>query len=172
MNALREKGLAVAVATAMLLCMMTPAMAERQTRRTEEICKTPLATRQALANQGDPDGVFCLATLYAYRYGDERYPDSERLGYRDKAIPLIERAESLGYDVDDLDRHIVGGDNVTTTGNYFGRQPSSPSYAPQPSYAPPPQYYTPPPSVSGTLQPSYNCTSGGASQGNGMMICH
>lgn len=103
-----------------LLLSETAIQAGPYTARTDAICKQPLEARRALAGKNDPDGIYCLAVLYAYRYGDETYPPAERQGYRAAAITLTDRAAALGYPVDDLRRHIIGGDNITNTGSYYG----------------------------------------------------
>ena len=109
-------------ALASALAVPASVLAAERTARTDAICKQSLDQRQALAAKGDPDGIYCLAVLYAARYGDERYSDAERAGYGANARIYIKRAAALGYRVGDIERDIVGGDNITNTGSYFGRR--------------------------------------------------
>lgn len=102
---------------------------EATTPRTDAICKQSLEQRKSFADRGDPDGIYCLAVLYAARYGDERYPDAERETYGINARVYIEKAKALGYRVESIERDIVGGDNISSTGSYFGSRDRDPSGA-------------------------------------------
>jgi hypothetical protein len=122
-----SRGGILAVSLALMICGALPgARAASRTARTDAICKQSLEARQALAMKNDPDGIYCLAVLYAARYGDERYPAAERAGYGANARIYVKRAAALGYRVDGIECDIAGGDNITNTGSYFGRrQPNS-----------------------------------------------
>jgi hypothetical protein len=54
--------------------------------RTERICNLPVPTREEMAKNRDPDGIFCSALAYALRAGDDRYSHAERAKYEERAL--------------------------------------------------------------------------------------
>ena len=125
-----KRPLQFSVAIALLIGLALPAAAG-YSERTRQLCfKLKYAERERLANQGDPDAIYCSAVWNAAAYTDETKSQQERRAHRARAMERYRAAADLGYTFDRIvmfgmtfDQLIADGDRLTA--NAGTRRPAN-----------------------------------------------
>jgi hypothetical protein len=116
--------------------------------RTDSVCLMKFMDIRALAQRGDPDGIFCTAFTHAVWYLSTGNSRAERLEDKRLALTYRSRAEKLGYKYEgyqflgrDFDSRIREGDAKLAgiyTRRYFYHSNPRPISPPSGGFAPAP----------------------------------